>query len=186
VPNLVNERQRKGDHTQHLNRDHHDHDHHDHDHHDHDHHDHDHHKAHRDHKRAAQLARRLLFERLWIGAVLVYSGVRVWLADRFFAKYGVNIPVFAVIEVLSSVMYAVASARLVGALIDGKRSKVWEYGLFTVLGFAVPDLFVVIASDHVPRSLYVVFAVAVLCSALFSGYELRKKLRKTRQSSSPH
>jgi hypothetical protein len=128
--------------------------------------------------------RRALLERLWIGAVLSYAGVRIWLADRFFARYGVNIAVFAAIEVLSSLVYAFASARLVGALIDNKRSRAWEYGLLTVFGFAIPDLFVVLVAKEVPRSLYIIGACVVAISAVFSLLELRKKVRKSRRAAS--
>ncbi len=130
--------------------------------------------------RRRQLARRAVFERFWVVTVLLYALFRIWLAYRFFGKYGVNIAWFSVVEIGSSLIYAVASARLVGALIDSKRAHVLRFGFFTFAGFAIPDLFVVLTSDRVPKSLYVVFAVAVLCSGAFSFYEVRKKVRKGR------
>jgi hypothetical protein len=130
-------------------------------------------------KRRAQIRRWL--EHAWFLVVLVYALIRVFLADRFLTKYGLPIKPFAVVEVLSSVVYALASARFVGALVDDNNRKAGFFGLFSLVGFGAPDVFVIVASDHIPRSIFVVLALIVLGTAVYTVRELRAKTRRARE-----
>ena len=127
-------------------------------------------------KRRAEVRRWL--EHGWFLVVVVYALVRIFLANKFLAKYGLPMKTFAVVELASSMMYALASARFVGALVDGHNRKAGFFGLFTLVGFGAPDVFVVVASDHIPRSIYVVLALIVLGTIVFTVRELRAKMRR--------
>lgn len=129
-------------------------------------------------KRRAAIRRRL--ERAWFLAVVVYALIRIFLADKFLAKYGLPIKPFAVVEIVSSVVYALASARFIGALVDDNNRKAGFFGLCTLIGFGAPDVFVIAASDHIPRSIYVVLALIVIGTAVYTVRELRAKMRKAR------
>lgn len=130
-------------------------------------------------KRRAEIRRWL--EHAWFLVVVVYALVRIFLADRFLSKYGLPIKPFALVEIFSSIIYALASARFVGALVDGHNRKAGFFGLFTLLGFGAPDVFVIVASDHIPKSIYVVFALIVLGTMVFTVREFRVKMRRARQ-----
>jgi hypothetical protein len=127
-------------------------------------------------KRRAELRRWL--ERGWFFVVVVYALVRIVLADKFLARYGLPIKPFAAVEVLSSMMYALASARFVGELVDGNHRKGGFFGLCSLVAFGAPDVFVIVASDHIPRSIYLVFALIVIGTVVFSVRELRVKMRE--------
>jgi hypothetical protein len=129
-------------------------------------------------KRRAAIRRRL--EHAWFLAVVLYALIRIFLADKFLAKYGLPIKPFALVEVVSSMVYALASARFVGALVDNHNRKAGFFGLCTLVGFGAPDVFVIVASDHIPRSIYVVLALIVLGTAVYTIRELRVKMRKAR------
>jgi hypothetical protein len=129
-------------------------------------------------KRRAEIRRWL--EHAWFLAVVVYALIRVVLAAKFLTKYGLPIKPFAVVEVLSSVVYALASARFVGAIVDDNHRKAGFFGLCSLVGFGAPDVFVIAASDHIPRSIYVVLALVVLGTAVFTVHELKAQTRKAR------
>ncbi len=129
-------------------------------------------------KRRAVIRRRL--EHAWLLIVLIYASIRIVLANKFLTKYGLPIKSFAVVEVVASVVYALASARFIGALVDNHNRKAGFFGLFTLLGFGAPDVFVIVASDHIPRSIYVVLGLNVLGTAVFTIRELRSKMRRAR------
>ncbi len=129
-------------------------------------------------KRRAAIRRRL--EHAWFLAVVIYALIRIFLADKFLAKYGLPIKPFAVVEIVSSMVYALASARFIGALVDNHNRKAGFFGLCTLVGFGAPDVFVIAASDHIPRSIYVVLVLIVLGTAVYTVRELRSKMRKAR------
>jgi hypothetical protein len=74
-----------------------------------------------------------------------------------------------------------ASARFVGALVDDNNRKAGFFGLFSLVGFGAPDVFVIVASDHIPRSIFVVLALIVLGTAVYTVRELRAKTRRARE-----
>jgi hypothetical protein len=129
-------------------------------------------------KRRAAIRRRL--EHAWFFVVVAYALIRIFLADKFLAKYGLPIKPFAVVEIMSSMVYALASARFIGALVDNHNRKAGFFGLCSLVGFGAPDVFVIAASDHIPRSIYVVLALIVLGTAVYTIRELRSKMRKAR------
>jgi choline-glycine betaine transporter len=129
-------------------------------------------------KRRAAIRRRL--EHAWFLVVVVYALIRIFLADKFLAKYGLPIKPFAVVEIMSSMVYALASARFIGALVDNNNRKAGFFGLCTLVGFGAPDVFVILASDHIPRSIYVVLALIVVGTTVYTVRELRAKMRKAR------
>jgi choline-glycine betaine transporter len=129
-------------------------------------------------KRRAAIRRRL--EHAWFLVVVAYACVRIFLADKFLVKYGLPIKPFAVVEIMSSMVYALASARFIGALVDNNNRKAGFFGLCTLVGFGAPDVFVIFASDHIPRSIYVVLALIVIGTTVYTVRELRAKMRKAR------
>jgi hypothetical protein len=129
-------------------------------------------------KRRAAIRRRL--EHAWFLVVVVYALIRIFLADKFLAKYGLPIKPFAVVEIVSLMIYALASARFIGALVDDNNRKAGFFGLCTLVGFGAPDVFVIFASDHIPRSIYVVLALIVIGTTVYTVRELRAKMRKAR------
>jgi asparagine N-glycosylation enzyme membrane subunit Stt3 len=135
-------------------------------------------------RRRAEVKRWL--EHAWFVVVVVYALVRIVLADRFLTKYGLPIKPFAIIEILSSMIYALASARFVGALVDDHNRRAGFFGLCSLVGFGAPDVFVIVASDHIPRSIFIVLALIVLGTVIFTVRELRAKMRRAKFQHSVH
>jgi hypothetical protein len=125
---------------------------------------------------------------LWLLVTLVYAGIRIALASRYLAGYGLSIPVFAVIELASSALFGFASGRLVPALADrtmpGKHTKQSiNWGAATLVGFAAPDAFVFATTRSVPFQTLLVLIIFVTGSLTFSSVSLRRRVLAEQRAS---
>lgn len=144
-------------------------------------------------------------ERLWFGFSLLYAVARVLGASAFLERYGLNIVAFAVIEIVSSSLLAVASAGLVRSIVETKLMStilgdsaeqfgvakppkkhhhfrpnfgpLRRWAVAVVVCFAAPDVYAYYATDHLPPVLLVVIGIALLVSALTSIVLVTRKVR---------
>jgi hypothetical protein len=121
---------------------------------------------------------------IWLGATLAYALVRIALADRYFAKYGLSVPAFAALELGSSALFGFASGRFIPAVVDRHRRHTFGWGAATLVGFGAPDLFAVITIRRIPHNLLVILVVIIVGSLTFSGYELSRRVRTARAAKS--
>jgi hypothetical protein len=76
----------------------------------------------------ARITQQMIFARLWVALVMLWAGLRILAVEIWLVDYGVSIWWFAVIEVLSSVLYGVSSARLVKELATRHPKEFCEVG----------------------------------------------------------
>jgi hypothetical protein len=120
---------------------------------------------------------------LWLLVTLAYAGVRIALASRYLAGYGLSIPIFAVIELASSALFGFASGRFVPALAarTGPDGRHWRelinWGAATLIGFAAPDAFVFATTRRVPFQTLILLIFFVTASMVFSSFTLRRRVR---------
>jgi hypothetical protein len=149
-------------------------------------------------------------ERLWFGFSLLYAVVRVLGASAFLEKYGLNIVVFAIIEIVSSSLLAIASAGMVRSIVETKLvstilgesaeqfgvpkapkkhhfrpnfGPLRRWALAVVVCFAAPDVYAYVATDHLPPALLAVIGIALLVSAVTSVVLITRKVRAARAQS---
>lgn len=120
-------------------------------------------------------------ERIWLALAILYGVLRVFLADRYLSKYGLSTPIFAVIEMGATVLYAVALARLVRALMLGHRGERAMWALLTLIGFAAPDAYILTVVPKVPRSFVVVILAIIVITTTTGVIALRKRVRAIRE-----
>ena len=122
---------------------------------------------------------------LWIATTVAYAFVRIFLASKFLARYGLRTRWFAAIELPSALLFGFASGRLVGALLDwhahGRRG--WlrgriAWGTLTAVGFLAPDVYVFASTRHLPRPLFVALVVFVVASVALSALSFSRRVRK--------
>jgi hypothetical protein len=143
-------------------------------------------------------------ERLWFGFSLGYAVIRVVGAKAFLARYGLNIVSFAIIEILSSALLAVATAGLVRSIVDIRLAssfrdpdlmgndryfrpnmgRVRRWAAAVVVFFAAPDVYAYAATDHLPPVLVAVLGFVLLVSAISSVVVIRRKVREARSDPS--
>jgi hypothetical protein len=124
--------------------------------------------------------RRRILERYWFAAAMLYALLRVILADQFLVQYGLNIYVFAIIEFVSTPLDAIGVARTVQALIDSKRASAMRWLMVALAGYVAPDAYVVVATRHVPRSLYLAVLAWIVIGITVGVRRLRRQVKKNR------
>lgn len=118
--------------------------------------------------------------RIWFGLVVVWALVRAILVSEFFAPHSVNPIWYFVIDVASSIPYAVYSAKLIFAFIDQNRSKMIKSGLITIISFYLPDLYIFIFATEIPRILLLSFFGWIAFFSALAFIEIARNIRRGR------
>jgi len=118
--------------------------------------------------------------RIWFALVFIWALVRAFLVYRFFAPHGVNPIWYFVIDVASSIPYAIYSARLVFAFIDQNRPQLISSGLITLISFYLPDIYVFIFANEIPRVLLISFIGWILLFSALAMIEIARNIRRGR------
>ena len=135
----------------------------------------------------AHSAKRRVLERLWIVGSVAYGGLRIFIADHTVRRYGVNIWAFAVVELGTSFVYGLSTARVVGALVDRNRDALARWAPIALASFLAPEAFVVLTGHRMPRAVYLVVAAIVLVMGSVAAWSLVRKVREERQlAEEPH
>ncbi|CAB4708885.1 unannotated protein [freshwater metagenome] len=121
-------------------------------------------------------------ERIWFIAVVVWSILRVIFADVFFAKYGINIWIFAGVEVISSPILARSTSKMAISLSRHhlRNSLIW--GILTLVSFAAPDVYLLTTGKHLPWLAYLVVIAIMVIAGTISMIKMRRKAEELAQS----
>ena len=111
---------------------------------------------------AQQMARRRAYERLWIVLGVVWALGRVFVAKATVERYGVNITVFAVAEILVAWPHALGAARVVTKLVDRDPHGALCWGSLLAVTHIAPELYIAVAGSHMPFGVYVSLALIVV------------------------
>lgn len=128
----------------------------------------------------APTRRRRLLERSWIVVSVAYGGVRIFVADRTVKRYGVNIWAFAFVELSTSWLYGLSTARVVSSYVDRTPRKALRWGAVAAATFLAPEAFIVVTARHVPRIVYVVVVALVTVLGTVAVTSLVRKIRTAR------
>jgi hypothetical protein len=114
---------------------------------------------------------------MWFGTSMLYALLRIALAEQFLVKYGLNIYVFAAIEILSTPIYAIGVTRMVRGLTESRRATAIRWLMVSILGVVAPDVCVVVAARRVPASLYLAVLAWVGLGTILGVRRLRRQMR---------
>ncbi len=106
--------------------------------------------------------RRDRLELVWFLAVMTWSLVRITAVGAWLQDYGVNPWHYAAVDLGSSAPYSLASARLLGALVDGRNRAAVPWGALTLVTFLAPDIYIFAAGRALPWPTYVVVGSIVV------------------------
>jgi hypothetical protein len=118
--------------------------------------------------------------RAWIVGVVLYGAVRAMIVWKTLSGYGVNPWIYLVLDVTSSIPYAIYSAKLVEGLIDRKFERFYQNFIITALTFIAPDIYILISARSAPRHIYQIIIGVILALSLVSAYSLLRKVRQGR------
>ena len=121
-----------------------------------------------------------MLERLWIVGSIAYGGLRIFVADRTVRRYGVNIWAFGCVELSTSWVYGLSTARVVGALVDRKMRPAVRWGAAAAGSFLAPESFVVLTGRHMPLAVYLVVAGLLTTLGTAATVSLVRNVRAAR------
>ena len=126
----------------------------------------------------ARITQQMIFARLWVVLVMLWAGLRILAVEIWLVDYGVSIWWFAVIEVLSSVLYGVSSARLVKELSARRRNNSAKWGTFTLVGYVLPDTYLLSVGRAMPLATYLVVVSLAVAFAVIALVRTRASVMK--------
>lgn len=126
---------------------------------------------------AAQKARRGRYEQIWIVLGVLWALGRVVIAKATVEKYGVNIAIFAVIEILVAWPHALGAARVVTKLIDRDPHGALAWGSLLAATHIAPELYIAVVGSHMPVGVYVSLALIVFGLGALAVVGIVQKVR---------
>lgn len=124
-----------------------------------------------------QVARRRVYERVWIVLGILWAIGRVIVAKATVEKYGVNITVFAVIEIVAAWPHAVGAARVITNLIDRNPSGALPWGIMLAVSHIAPELYIAVVGSHMPLGVYISLVVIVVGLGALAVVGIVQKVR---------
>ena len=106
--------------------------------------------------------RQKLFSYIWLLVVMLWCVIRIGAVSVWLSRYGVNTFIFAAIEIVSSLIYGVASARTVLALVNKHRRNALSWGIASAVSYLAPDVYVFSAGQSLPLMSYVVIITLIV------------------------
>lgn len=100
---------------------------------------------------------------------------------EFLGEYHVNALVFLVVELVSSGLYGLWSARLVGALIDGDKASLLRTAPKVAVSYFAPDAYVLSSAGRLPGPILEIIVSVVAITALFTGLGIWMQVRRARR-----
>ena len=123
-----------------------------------------------------------LATRIWIILVLLWAIGRAIFVKELFGSHGVNGLVYLAVDLISSIPYAIFSARLVITIINHDSKSIYRNILATAFFFYIPDLYILIAARRVPAGLYGILFVTITLFSAFAIGTIARDIRNKRKS----
>jgi hypothetical protein len=120
---------------------------------------------------------------VWLVLVLIWAIARALFINKLFGTHGVNGYFYLIIDLASSVPYAIYSSRLVITFIDREFRNIYKNILLTSLFFYIPDVYILIAARRVPSGLYVILFLTVALFTAFAIGTIARDIRNKRKTS---
>lgn len=117
----------------------------------------------------------------WLLAVLAWACFRAIAINRFFGDHKVNAWGYLTVDLVSSVPYAVYSAKAVVNFLDKSWLVFRRNVVLTAIFFYLPDIYVFIFARTVPTSLYVGFGISIIFFSTFAFMSLRRDAGKDKK-----
>ena len=120
--------------------------------------------------------------RIWMGLVIFWAIGRAIFVKELFGSHGVNGLIYLVVDLLSSIPYAIYSARLVVSFISRDFKDSYKNIFYTAFFFYIPDLYILIFARKVQAGLYSILFLSITVFSLIAIGTMARDIRKKRGS----
>ena len=118
--------------------------------------------------------------RIWMALVISWAIGRAIFVKELFGSHRVNGLIYLVVDLLSSIPYAIYSARLVVSFIGHDFKDTYKNIFATAFFFYIPDLYILIFARKVPAGLYTILFVTITLFSLFAIGAIVRDIKKKR------
>lgn len=102
-----------------------------------------------------------------MATVVAWSLLRSFIVGHTLHRYGVEPWAYFVVDLASSIPYAMASSQLINALSQRDSRRARRSALAAMSAFIAPDLYLLLAAKNMPASAYAaLFGVVVLLALI--------------------
>ena len=129
--------------------------------------------------------KRNVFEGGWIVASLAYGGLRAALVWAFLREYGVNTLGYVAVEIVSSAMYGLSSARVVGAVVNSSWRRLRAWGPPALLSYVAPDAYILASAGRMPGSILAALVGILAVTVVLSSVAFTIRVRSARRARTP-
>ena len=112
--------------------------------------------------------------KVWLVAVLAWACFRAVAINRFFGDHKVNAWGYLIVDLSSSIPYAIYSAKAVITFLDKSWELFRKHVFLTAISFYIPDIYVIIFARTVPTALYIGFGISIIFFTALAFLSLKK------------
>lgn len=117
-------------------------------------------------------------QQAWLALVIVWACFRAFAINKFFGEHNVNPWGYLLVDLASSIPYALYSSRAVISFLDKAWPKLRRYVILSAIFFYMPDVYVFIFARTVPTSLYLGFVVTIIIFSILAIISLKRDAKK--------
>ena len=125
---------------------------------------------------AEQHQRRRNLSRAWAVIVIAWAFGRTLLVWAAVGDYGINPWWYLTIDLMCASVDAYTTPKTVLALIDAKHGDAALWGSASLVAFLVPDVYIFLATDELPKSIIVIVCVVIVATLTFTIIGVRRKV----------
>ena len=100
----------------------------------------------------------------WIAISVAWSAIRSFVVGEVFSPHGTDADVYFIIDLFTTIPYAIFSAKAVFAAID-KNSKFLIYAVIAGVAFITPDVYIFATAKQVSTAVWVEFTLYLVVMA---------------------
>lgn len=115
----------------------------------------------------------------WVVLVMLWSLARIFAVSTWLSEYGISTKIFATIEISSSLIYGISSAKAIAKHINKQKRLVFFWGMLAFGGYITPDAYVLTNGRSMPTNFYIVIIFLFVLFGAYGVFAVQKALRSS-------
>ena len=118
-----------------------------------------------------------MLSRAWAIVVITWAFGRTLVVWAAVGDYGINPWWYLSIDLVCASVDAYTTPKTVLALVDAKHGDAALWGSASFVAFVLPDAYIFVATDKLPKSIIVIVCVVIVATLSFTIIGVRRKVR---------
>jgi hypothetical protein len=126
---------------------------------------------------AETLRKRTMLTRAWAALVIVWSVVRTIIIWAALGSYGFNPWIYLCLDLVCSAIDAYTTPKMVLRFIDDRYRSAVKWGVPTLVGYIVPDIYIFEGTRTLPLKVVVVLCTVIVAMLALAVTAIVRKVR---------